>query len=222
MKHKTGWPWLTALLIFLLYFIIREAVSLLWEYLLIVLVPDHPDLANIYQIGRIFVTVLIALPAYLLICRKKYPQNNPLAAGQMLKGWDMVKAFCLLQAGSLIPMLIMISIAYVSGGKMGLQEQAGVVDIIWLVLLTPVIEEIINRGCLFRQLSYLGEWRAIWISTLAFSLGHGNLINGILALLPGIILCKIAVKTKGIGSGIVLHMVTNLISGVIVPYIIYN
>lgn len=85
-----------------------------------------------------------------------------------------------------------------------------------IVILAPVLEEITFRKVLFIRLSRkLGFVISAVISSLIFGIGHGSL--GILgAIAFGIGCCILYRKYNNIAASITVHMVNNLISGIIV------
>ena len=85
-----------------------------------------------------------------------------------------------------------------------------------IVILAPVLEEITFRKVLFIRLSRkLGFVISAVISSLIFGVGHGSL--GILgAIAFGIGCCILYRKYNNIAASITVHMVNNLIAGIIV------
>ena len=85
-----------------------------------------------------------------------------------------------------------------------------------IVILAPVLEEITFRKVLFIRLSRkLGFVISAVISSLIFGIGHGSL--GILgAIAFGIGCCILYRKYNNIAASITVHMVNNLIAGIIV------
>lgn len=84
-----------------------------------------------------------------------------------------------------------------------------------IVILAPVLEEITFRKVLFIRLSRkLGFVISAVISSLIFGIGHGSL--GILgAIAFGIGCCILYRKYNNIAASITVHMVNNLIAGII-------
>lgn len=81
-------------------------------------------------------------------------------------------------------------------------------------VLAPATEEVVFRGALLRKLLTIkalpGHWTAIAISALAFAVLHGNLAQGVNALLMGLVLGWLYYRTGSIVPSLVLHCVNNL------------
>lgn len=91
-----------------------------------------------------------------------------------------------------------------------------------IVILAPVLEEITFRKVLFIRLSRkLGFVISAVISSLIFGIGHNSL--GILgAIAFGIGCCILYRKYNNIAASITVHMVNNLISGIIVIIVYFT
>ncbi len=80
-----------------------------------------------------------------------------------------------------------------------------------VVVLAPISEEIIFRGCLYRFLkSYLPVWGSIAISSILFSLMHQNSMGLLTLALLGALLCVVYERTGSLKVPILLHAVFNL------------
>ena len=91
-----------------------------------------------------------------------------------------------------------------------------------IVILAPVLEEITFRKVLFIRLSRkLGFVISAVISSLIFGIGHDSL--GILgAIAFGIGCCILYRKYNNIAASITVHMVNNLISGIVVIIVYFT
>lgn len=91
-----------------------------------------------------------------------------------------------------------------------------------IVILAPVLEEITFRKVLFIRLSRkLGFVISAVISSLIFGIGHNSL--GILgAIAFGIGCCILYRKYNNIAASITVHMVNNLIAGIIVIIVYFT
>ncbi|WMJ24152.1 CPBP family intramembrane glutamic endopeptidase [Paludicola sp. MB14-C6] len=90
---------------------------------------------------------------------------------------------------------------------------------IWAVLMLtyvcvvgPIFEEIIFRGFLLKSLQKYGSMFAIILTSILFSLFHGNLVQFIPPFLMGIVLGILTVKANTIIPAIVAHIINNSIS----------
>ena len=94
----------------------------------------------------------------------------------------------------------------------GVMRQApGLFPMVLLMAVMPAIcEEIAFRGYILSGLRHLGNrWRAIFISSLLFGLAHGVFQQSVTALLFGLILGYLAVKTRSLLPCVVFHAVHN-------------
>jgi membrane protease YdiL (CAAX protease family) len=85
--------------------------------------------------------------------------------------------------------------------------------IIALVLLPPIFEETIFRGFIFPAFSKrMGViWGAV-LSSAIFGIAHGQANLFVYTLLLGLLLCFLYMKTRSIITGIIVHMINNLIA----------
>ena len=86
----------------------------------------------------------------------------------------------------------------------------------WLTLLltvfiSPVVEECLFRGALLNRLQPYGDSFAIAASAVLFALMHNSLPQLFLALGVGSVLGWLAVRTGTLRTGILLHMLVNLL-----------
>lgn len=78
-------------------------------------------------------------------------------------------------------------------------------------ILGPIVEELIFRGAVLRSLEKYGKVFAIVVSSILFGLFHGNLIQGIFAVLVGLVLAYVT-EEYSIKWAILLHIVNNTVS----------
>lgn len=79
-------------------------------------------------------------------------------------------------------------------------------------IVAGLVEEISFRGCMMQPLRKYGDGFAIAMSACAFGLMHGNLIQAPFALIVGIGLGYITVKTESLVPAMVIHALNNFIS----------
>lgn len=89
--------------------------------------------------------------------------------------------------------------------------------IIFVGILSPIVEEVVFRGVLLDKLRAYGNKRAIWFTAITFALFHGNLSQFFYALILGLIFGYIAIKTNTIRYTIILHIIVNVFGSVIMP-----
>ncbi len=99
-------------------------------------------------------------------------------------------------------------------------ESNVIVDIIFIVILAPILEEVFFRKIICDKLLPLGEGYAIVLSAAIFGLGHGNFYQFAYTFLIGVIFALIYVKTGKLRYSILYHMIFNLVGGVIAPWLV--
>src|SRR6056297_3018599 len=79
-----------------------------------------------------------------------------------------------------------------------------------IVILAPVVEEFFYRGFLINRLSLKFNLRwAVLISTVLFTLGHGDIIG---SFIKGYAFSILYIKTKSLKLPIIFHVLNNLIA----------
>jgi uncharacterized protein len=80
-------------------------------------------------------------------------------------------------------------------------------------IVAPIVEEVIFRGLVFRELERSLRVRAVVvIQALLFGVYHFNLAQGLYTVFLGIVLGLALVWTKSIWAPIIIHMVNNSVS----------
>lgn len=85
-------------------------------------------------------------------------------------------------------------------------------SILRIVVVAAVSEELVLRGYVMGNLRRYGDKFAILASSVVFALMHGNLVQAPFALIAGIGLGYLSVKTGTIWTGIAIHACNNFIS----------
>lgn len=87
---------------------------------------------------------------------------------------------------------------------------------IYAGIAAPIAEELLFRGLVLRSLEPHNKGLAIIVSSVLFGLFHGNPVQIPFAAAVGIILAYITLEYN-IGWAILLHMINNLVLGVVIP-----
>lgn len=104
------------------------------------------------------------------------------------------------------------SIAYQEAAE-ALYAPSLIVQILCLGIVTPIMEEYIFRGLIFKRLrNRLPVARAIISSALFFGIYHGNLVQMIYGTLSGILLAYLYEKYGSLKAPILAHMLMNTVS----------
>lgn len=99
-------------------------------------------------------------------------------------------------------------------------ESSIIIDILFVVILAPILEEILFRKIICNKLLPLGEGYAILISAAIFGIGHGNFYQFAYAFMLGVLFALIYVKTGKLRYSIGYHMIFNLFGGIIAPKLV--
>lgn len=104
------------------------------------------------------------------------------------------------------------SIAYQEAAE-ALYSPSLIVQILCLGIVTPIMEEYIFRGLIFKRLrNRLPVARAIISSALFFGIYHGNLVQMIYGTLSGILLAYLYEKYGSLKAPILAHMLMNTVA----------
>jgi hypothetical protein len=96
---------------------------------------------------------------------------------------------------------------------LALLRQFPFVTFIRVCLLVPVVEEILIRGCILKSLqSKYGVVFALLFSSVLFAVLHFNFVQTLSALICGLILGLLYIKTDSLFSCILAHSLYNTIS----------
>lgn len=85
----------------------------------------------------------------------------------------------------------------------------------WMVLCAPVMEEYVFRKLIVDRTVRYGEGVAVLLSGLMFGLFHGNLNQFVYAFVLGMLLAFLYVKTGNLKITIAIHMMINLMGGLV-------
>lgn len=167
----------------------------------------------------LFLTVAAALPTV-------RPEKVKMGAGKWLVG--LCICLLLMTAGGYISNILVTFIDMISGGTLVnpvetmLDQTSLWVDILFVVILAPILEELFFRKLLCDKLLALGEGVAVVVAGIIFGLAHGNFFQMPYALLVGLALSFIYVKTGKLIYTIGYHMALNFVGGVIAPWVVDN
>lgn len=89
---------------------------------------------------------------------------------------------------------------------------------LFIAVIPAILEEVAIRGILLQPLRRYGDWFAILVSSIIFSLLHGNMVQVPYTVLAGIYFGYVAVATGSIWPSIVLHFFNNFYSVIITAF----
>lgn len=167
----------------------------------------------------------VAFPVALAILRRLPKDTNPsekMGFGKWIGG--LCIAFTFMSVGNSVAQFIIGLLEAALGRAVenpiasSISGKGVIVNLVFYVLLAPIIEELIFRKVMCDRLLPLGEGYAVLISALIFGLVHGNLYQFFYAFLTGMLFSAVYIKTGRIRYTVIYHMIINLLGGVVVPW----
>ena len=127
----------------------------------------------------------------------------------------LLGAFMLAKLLSLVPSAILLNLSVAESSTEALQSFASpngsmLLSFLNMGICTAFCEEIVFRGCIGNRFRKYGVWFGMMMSTLLFSLYHGNLFQLVSTFLPGIVLFYTAMNYS-IKWSMLLHFFNNAI-----------
>lgn len=89
---------------------------------------------------------------------------------------------------------------------------------LFVAVIPAILEEVAIRGILLQPLRRYGDWFAIIVSSIIFSLLHGNMVQIPYTVLAGVYFGYVAVATGSIWPSIVLHFFNNFYSVIVTAF----
>ena len=181
---------------------------------------------GVFQNCADIIIVCVAMLVPFLFVGKKMQQvsgeNEPLALGKPTSALTFILAvvagigFCMIANVVTSYFTVFVSFFGVElytpdipmpGGSVGV-----ITSIVRIVVVAAITEELVLRGYVMGNLRKYGDTFAILASSVVFALMHGNLVQAPFALIAGMGLGYLSVKTGTIWTGITIHACNNLIS----------
>lgn len=170
---------------------------------------------------------LIAVPVFIKLL-SRLPAVDPLSSPLGAKGWlgGLCCTVTMMMLGNYISQTVilwfemMMNREQTNPVEVMTENTPWWVNLIFIAILAPILEEIVFRKILCRHLLPLGEGYAIILSSVIFGLCHGNFFQFFYAFGVGLILALIYVKTGKLIHTITFHFIINLLGGVFVPWLI--
>ena len=167
---------------------------------------------------------LVGVPLGLLIMRRA--PSLPLEKESLSLGRYLVIiliSIFMMYAGNLVGMAIQSVVEKLVGFVPGnpLDEYVSgdslVLQILFMVILAPLIEEFIFRKTLIDRMHPYGEKLAVVTTAAMFGLFHGNLSQMFYAFTLGLVFGYVYLRTGKLRYTVGLHMLINLLGGVVGP-----
>ena len=81
-----------------------------------------------------------------------------------------------------------------------------------IVLIPPLVEELLFRGMVLQSLRRFGDGFAVLASALMFGLYHANFAQSVFAIICGLAMGFVVIRTGSLLPSILIHMLNNAIS----------
>lgn len=166
------------------------------------------------------VMYLVGMPVVFFVLRiipRKTIRKRKLSAGSYVT--MMSVAFTAVFVGNMIgnTLSALISSGKAENSLTQIVSENNVFTFVILVIVSPVAEELIFRKIMLDRLVVCGEKPALVFSALCFALYHMNLFQFFYAFGLGLIFGYAYLRTGRIRYSISLHLIVNLLGGVIAP-----
>ena len=171
---------------------------------------------------------LIGFPVFYLMI-KNLPEEEK-RESKTLGVFEVIKicfmSYSIVYIVNFLTNLFMMLIAVIKGSEVTnplvnmLEGSNWIWSLIFAGILSPIIEEMMFRGVMLNKLRRYGDKVAIITTAILFGLFHANFSQFFYAVALGMIFAYVALKTGTIKYSIILHIVVNIMGGVILPAVI--
>lgn len=184
--------------------------------------PEWLQNTTINLILAVMPLYLIGMPILIALVKRmpgEAPAKKSIKPGQFVVA--LIMCYALMYCGNLVGTLITTVVGVLKGSAVDnalmtyATESNMVVTFIYMVLCAPVLEEYIFRKLIVDRTVKYGQGVAIVLSGLMFGLFHGNLNQFAYAMLLGMFLAFMYVKTGNLKITIGLHMCINFMGAVV-------
>lgn len=168
---------------------------------------------------------LIGFPVFYLMI-KNLPEEEK-RESKTLGAFEVIKicfmSYSIVYIVNFLTNLLMMLIAVIKGSEVTnplvnmLEGSNWIWSLIFAGILSPIIEEMMFRGVMLNKLKRYGDKVAIITTAILFGLFHANFSQFFYAVALGMIFAYVALKTGTIKYSIILHIVVNIMGGVILP-----
>ncbi len=210
-----------------IFIFVYYAASLVIGLLLHRFAPQWLDSSLLMQILSVLPLYGIAFPCFWLILRK-LPRDEVSSERMGGKGFwiALCIAFALMTAGNTVGTVLITLVESLSGVTQTNPVEVATVgqkwwmNLIFVGIIPPILEELVFRKLLCDRLLPLGEGYAVVLSAAIFGLVHGNFFQFFYAFALGSLFAFIYVKTGRIRYTMIYHALINILGGVFAPWII--
>ena len=192
--------------------------------------PSLMDSADFVAIANNAISIAaiycVGLPLMCLVSSplpRVKPYREKLGLGKWLGGL-CVCAFAM-TFGSSASNVVITFIEQISGSTLynpvdNMVGQSSIwIDVVFVAIIVPVLEELLFRKILCDRLLPLGEGYAVLLSATIFGLSHGNFFQFFYAFAVGVVFGLIYVKTGRVIYTMLYHAILNFSGGVVVTLV---
>ena len=184
--------------------------------------PEWLENTTINLILLVLPLYLVGMPILIAIVKRmpgEAPEKKSIKPGQFVLA--LIMCYALMYCGNLVGTLITTVVGLLRGTAVdnALMTYATgsnmLVTFLYMVICAPILEEYIFRKLIVDRTVKYGQGVAIVLSGLMFGLFHGNLNQFAYAMLLGMFLAFMYVKTGNLKVTIGLHMCINFMGAVV-------
>ncbi len=211
--------WIKALVILFGLIVLYQMVGSFFFIISMIFYGDIESIpGNVNVIGLIF-TQLFMLGFVFLIFKdqhvKTYVRFIPIKRHMVF--WSFVGGVAILPISTLLIQAMHYIMPSVVDNYIELMDQSLgganlVITLISVAILAPLVEEVIMRGVLFRQLetATMRPIVIVLLSGLIFGVFHMNIVQGVFTTVAGIIFAVGFLWTRSLWVPIIMHLANNL------------
>ena len=207
---------------FLIGTLIIYAVQMAVGAIVGVVKPEWLQNTTINLILAVMPLYLIGMPILIALVKRmpgEAPAKKSIKPGQFAVA--LIMCYALMYCGNLVGTLITTIVGALKGSAVDnalmtyATESNMLVTFLYMVICAPILEEYIFRKLIVDRTVRYGQGVAIVLSGLMFGLFHGNLNQFAYAMLLGMFLAFMYVKTGNLKITIGLHMCINFMGAVV-------
>ena len=165
------------------------------------------------------IAILIAFFGYTKIAKINFIEASNLRNKPTVKQSFVASAIAISSMIAFLPIAYLFLYLLTLGGfkvvePIKIPTSAGgiICGLIFAVIMPAVLEELIYRGAVLNGLKQKNYLFAIIMTSVIFSLSHGNAVQTVHQFLASIVICMIVLYGDSIWYGIIAHFTNNLVS----------
>ncbi|MBQ8897591.1 MAG: CPBP family intramembrane metalloprotease [Clostridia bacterium] len=209
----------------LIYAVLSLVLQFAGQYLLAQFAPKLLDNSFVFYTALLLPTYLLGTPICALTMRFSRPEKIEKKKLRPRHFFIAVlMCFPIMYAGNMLGTLVGTLADKLCGGQSGIAElitdSNPLANLIFVVILAPIVEEFIFRKLVVDRFVRYGELTAVLCSGLLFGLFHGNFYQFFYAAMLGMFFAFIYVKTGRLRITVLLHMIINFFGGLVGPAVL--